>query len=79
MNTFKRTFQDLQFDAKVKSFGLFIQKLCSIELLKFSSLMRYNSKLAFFKPNKNRRFRSFFLVVLIPFIKIQILLSIDFT
>ncbi len=60
MNTFKRTFQDLQFDAKVKSFGLLVQKLCSIEFLKFSSLMRYNSELAFFRPNKNRRFRSFF-------------------
>jgi hypothetical protein len=28
MNKFVRTFEDLQFDAKIKSFGLSFQKLC---------------------------------------------------
>jgi hypothetical protein len=42
MNIFKRTFQDLQFDSKMRSFELLVQKLCLIEFLKFSSLMRYN-------------------------------------
>jgi len=28
MNSFKRTFQDLQFDAKTKSLGLLVKKLC---------------------------------------------------
>jgi hypothetical protein len=48
MNAFKLFFQDLQFDAKIKSFGLLVQKLRLIEFLKFSSLMRYNSELVYF-------------------------------
>jgi hypothetical protein len=48
MNMFKRTFQDFQFDSKIKLFELLVQKLCLIEFLKFASLMRYNSELVYF-------------------------------
>jgi hypothetical protein len=70
MKMFKMPLEELQFDIKSETSALSVQKLCSIENWKFSTLTSYNSETKEFWAKQKYTYPIIFIVVLISFIGI---------